>query len=99
VLEQGVPGYLLPEGRATKEPKVFLDISDRKPYSENEEGLLALAFHPQFKTNGLFYIYYSQQGTEARRGERNACFQNGSGQGRSGVRTDSDHHLAPVLEP
>src|SRR5262245_41810544 len=61
VVEQGGVIYLLPEGRATKEPKTFLDISNRRPYVENEEGLLALAFHPQFKTNGLLYIYYSQQ--------------------------------------
>ena len=39
----------------------FLNIVDRKPLVENEEGLLGMAFHPQFKTNGLFYIYYSQQ--------------------------------------
>ena len=61
VVEQGGIVYLLPKGRDSKEAKTFLDISDRHPYRENEEGLLALAFHPQFKTNGLFYIFYSQQ--------------------------------------
>lgn len=61
VVEQGGTVYLLPRGRGSKEAKTFLDISDRKPYRQNEEGLLALAFHPQFKTNGLLYIYYSQQ--------------------------------------
>jgi glucose/arabinose dehydrogenase len=39
----------------------FLNIVDRKPLVENEEGLLGMAFHPQFKSNGLFYIFYSQQ--------------------------------------
>src|SRR2546426_185417 len=39
----------------------LLNIVDRKPHVELEEGLLSLAFHPQFKTNRLFYIYYSQQ--------------------------------------
>src|SRR5262249_61765247 len=24
-----------------------------------EQGLLSLAFHPKYKTNGLFYIYYT----------------------------------------
>lgn len=43
------------------ETKVFLDISDRVKYSdkENEEGLLGLAFHPKFKDNGQFFIYYT----------------------------------------
>jgi glucose/arabinose dehydrogenase len=39
----------------------FLNIVNRKPLVENEEGLLGMAFHPQFKSNGLFYIFYSQQ--------------------------------------
>jgi quinoprotein glucose dehydrogenase len=41
--------------------KEFLNIVDRHPYFENEDGLLGLAFHPGFKTNGLFYIYYTQK--------------------------------------
>ena len=39
----------------------FLNIESRQPQVDNEEGLLSLALHPQFKTNGLFYIYYNQQ--------------------------------------
>jgi len=39
----------------------FLNIVSRGPHRDNEEGLLSLAFHPQFKVNGLFYIYYNQQ--------------------------------------
>ena len=43
-------------------PTPFLDIRDRivqlMPFYD-ERGLLGLAFHPHFETNGLFYIYYS----------------------------------------
>lgn len=39
----------------------FLNIVNRKPLAENEEGLLGMAFHPQFKANGRVYIFYSQQ--------------------------------------
>jgi glucose/arabinose dehydrogenase len=39
----------------------FLNIVDRHPFVDNEEGLLSMAFHPGFNTNGLFYIYYNQQ--------------------------------------
>ena len=38
---------------------VFLDISDRVSEANLEEGLLGLAFHPNYKNNGLFYVYYS----------------------------------------
>ena len=43
--------------------KEFLNIEDRHPYFENEDGLLSIAFHPGFKTNSLFYIYYTQKNT------------------------------------
>jgi glucose/arabinose dehydrogenase len=46
----------------TFEPKPFLDITGqvslwKKPNSE--QGLLALAFHPQFLKNGRFFIHYN----------------------------------------
>ena len=41
--------------------KEFLNIEDRHPNFDNEDGLLSIAFHPGFKTNGLFYIYYNQK--------------------------------------
>ena len=43
------------------ESKVFLDIRKQVRYSdkENEEGFLGLAFHPKFKENGEFFVYYT----------------------------------------
>ena len=41
------------------EASVFLDITDRVSRSSHEEGLLGVAFDPDFKDNGLFYVYYS----------------------------------------
>jgi glucose/arabinose dehydrogenase len=53
---------LLPrKGTDGAHAKVLLDISARQPHVSTEQGLLSLAFHPGFKTNGLFYIFYSQQ--------------------------------------
>ena len=40
----------------------FLDISNRvltSSFSGDERGLLGIAFHPNFKENGKFYVYYS----------------------------------------
>ncbi|MGI8964620.1 MAG: PQQ-dependent sugar dehydrogenase [Limisphaerales bacterium] len=61
VAQQAGKILILPNDRNSAETKTFLDISDRKPFEKNEEGLLGLAFHPQCRTNGKFYIYYSQQ--------------------------------------
>jgi len=57
------PGRILivPQGGDGSQVKEFLNIVNRRPYVDNEEGLLSIAFHPGFKTNGLFYIYYNQQ--------------------------------------
>ena len=45
--------------RDAMEAGMFLDISGRVSESNNEEGLLGLAFDPDYSTNGYFYVYYS----------------------------------------
>jgi len=37
----------------------FLDISDRVDSGPNEAGLLGMAFHPQYQTNGVVYLSYT----------------------------------------
>ena len=39
-------------------PTPFLDISARVDDSGNEQGLLGLAFHPDYASNGHFYVNY-----------------------------------------
>src|SRR4026207_2394635 len=41
--------------------KPFLDIQSLVNDSSSERGLLALAFHPNFETNGLFYTVYTDE--------------------------------------
>ncbi|HUB87444.1 MAG TPA: PQQ-dependent sugar dehydrogenase [Verrucomicrobiae bacterium] len=53
--------YVLNRGSDGSDAKVFLDISDRHPHFNREDGLLSIAFNPGYKTNGLFYIYYTQE--------------------------------------
>ena len=40
-------------------PETFLDIRNRVSDRGNEEGLLGLAFDPDYRNNGYFYVYYS----------------------------------------
>src|SRR6266566_4730781 len=53
VIEQAGKILLFPRDATAKTPKSFLDVTPRKPQVQNEEGLLAFAFHPKFKDNGL----------------------------------------------
>lgn len=41
-------------------PEVFLDIRDRVESGFGEEGLLGLAFHPDYTNNGYFYVFYTR---------------------------------------
>ena len=45
---------------------VFIDIRPQVSMKHNEEGLLALAFHPDYENNGYCFLYYSA--AEPRRG-------------------------------
>ncbi|NKQ35347.1 MAG: PQQ-dependent sugar dehydrogenase [Chloroflexi bacterium] len=49
--------YIIADGRVLPEP--FLDIGSRVNALINEQGLLGLAFHPQYRENGRFFIYYT----------------------------------------
>lgn len=58
--QQGVISFF--ENRAdADELTTFLDIESQVVYSDrkNEEGLLGLAFHPNYKDNGEFFVYYT----------------------------------------
>ena len=53
--------YVFPNQSDVREARVFLDIRDRVQdwRKDAEEGLLGLAFHPDYKSNGYFYVCYS----------------------------------------
>jgi len=43
----------------------FLNITSRVRSTENERGLLGLAFHPNFAQNGRFFVYYTRASDSA----------------------------------
>lgn len=59
VTEQKGVIHTLEISQPQQDSYVFLDITDRVNRGGNEEGLLGLAFDPEYRENGLFYVYYS----------------------------------------
>jgi glucose/arabinose dehydrogenase len=52
---------MIQDGHLLEEP--FLDIADAVKIDFLEQGLLGLAFHPEYETNGRFFVYYSDYQT------------------------------------
>jgi glucose/arabinose dehydrogenase len=61
VVEQQGVIYVFENDPEVSERSVFLDIDPRVDDGGNEEGLLGLAFHPDYKSNGYFYVNYTAQ--------------------------------------
>lgn len=53
--------HTFPNDQNAQKTEIFLDIEKKVAYSDkqNEEGLLGLAFHPKYRENGEFFIYYT----------------------------------------
>jgi glucose/arabinose dehydrogenase len=59
-IQQGII-HVFPNDPSALRTKIFLDINKKVFYSdqENEQGLLGLAFHPNYKKNGEFFVFYT----------------------------------------
>lgn len=60
VLEQAGRIFVFPNDDHVKKAKLFLDIRKIVFDEGNEEGLLGIAFHPSYRTNGFFYLNYNR---------------------------------------
>ncbi len=63
VVEQAGRIRIIEDGQLLGTP--FLDISDRVR-SGGERGLLSLAFHPEYASNGFFYVNYTDDGGDTK---------------------------------
>lgn len=61
ILEQGGRILVFENGPSPTKAEVFLDVSTRVSRKGNEEGLLGLAFHRDYKNNGQFFVSYSSK--------------------------------------
>jgi hypothetical protein len=62
IVEQAGIIKVLPAGETS--PMIFLDIRTRI-LAGGERGLLGLAFHPQYLSNGRFFVFYTRAGDGA----------------------------------
>jgi glucose/arabinose dehydrogenase len=60
VVEKGGLVRIVKDGMITAEP--FLDLS-QEVTTAGEEGLLSIAFHPNYRRNGRFFAFYSARGS------------------------------------
>ena len=61
-------GYIyICDSLGVKNTTPFLDIHTELTSSGGEQGLLGLAFHPDYFSNGYFYVYYTKVSTGALR--------------------------------
>ena len=87
VVEQGGRIKIILDDQVRPEP--FLDISDRVR-ADGERGLLGLAFHPEFSSNGRFFVNYSNPSGATRIAEFRAT---------SADRADPDTERVLLLVP
>lgn len=59
VVEQQGIIYVFENDASVADKSLFLDITDRVDNTGNEEGLLGLAFHPDYENNGYFFVNYT----------------------------------------
>ncbi len=59
IVQQGGQVLVLKNGSVLPTP--FLDVSGRITTTGNEQGLLGLAFHPNYAANGRFFITYTRK--------------------------------------
>ena len=55
--------YVLDKADDAAEPKLWFDFQSHVSYkdTENEEGFLGFCFHPKFKENGQFFVFYTKK--------------------------------------
>ena len=60
IVEQNGTIAILKGGR--RQEPLFLEIDSRVGSRANEQGLLSMAFDPEYGDNGIFYVYYTDNG-------------------------------------
>jgi len=102
VVDQVGQVYLQEEGSLNEEP--FLDVTDRMVSigGFSEQGLLGLAFHPEFDDNGRFFVRYSAPSREGTPDDYSHTFvlsEFSADPGGSTADPDSERTILEIPEP
>jgi glucose/arabinose dehydrogenase len=97
VLEQGGRVRWIEDGQLRAEP--FLDLSERVLSSGGEQGLLGLAFHPNFRDNGRFFVHYSTVGQNGLRAGDGVISEFSRSTGANSADASSERRLLSVAQP
>lgn len=95
VLTQAGVIYVFENSENVTTADVFLDIRDRVNSQGYEEGLLGLAFHPNFSSSGFFYVDYTASNPRRTVIARYTVVQGNTNQGDK----NSEQVLLEVLQP
>ena len=95
VVEQHGTIYVFDNDSSVSEKSVFLDVQDLVNDQGNEEGLLGLAFHPNFASNGYFYVDYTASNPRRTVIARYSVDSNNSNQ----ADPNSEHILLELEQP
>ena len=64
------PGTIrIVEGENQVRSQAFLNIRNKVLQADNEQGLLGIAFHPNYESNGFFYVNYTRRKSSSSGGE------------------------------
>lgn len=93
VVERGGMVHVFTNERSADGAAVFIDLRDRVTTPSGEAGLLSIAFHPRFRDNGLFYLFYTTGNLRTRVSE----FRTGADRQRGNP--DSERVLLDIAQP
>jgi glucose/arabinose dehydrogenase/sugar lactone lactonase YvrE len=79
-IQQGII-HVFPNDPSADKTKIFLDIQKKVIYNDksNEEGLLGLAFHPNYKQNGELFVFYTLKSANVALGKKMDITKPGGG--------------------
>ncbi len=96
LVEQTGKIKILPSDESAGKSKLFMDMTSAMSVEKDfEEGLLGLAFHPDYEKNGKFYLSFSRQGPKRLVVSEFTVSKSDSDQGDSG----SERVLLEVQQP